>query len=200
MGLLIKNVNAIDNSQSFSGDILVEDGKIVIIADSIDVDGVEIVDGTGLTLMPAFIDTHAHFREPGLTHKEDIESGSKAAVRGGYTGVCLMGNTKPICSTPDIVKVIRDRVEEVNLIDAHQCVSITKDFNGTSLEHLEAFTEDKMLKAITDDGVGVMDSSIMMKAMEIAKKNNWVIMSHAEDKTFSLGGVLRDAIHALGLR
>ena len=185
MKLLIKNIKAVDSSQNFYGDILIENGKIKTIATSINDGEAEIVNGKGLTLMPAFIDTHAHFREPGLTHKEDIESGSKAAVKGGYTAVCLMGNTKPICSTPEIVEAVRRRVNEVNLIDAHQCVSITKDLNGTSLQHLEAFENDESLKAITDDGVGVMDSSIMMKAMEIAKKNNWVVMSHAEDKTFS---------------
>ena len=135
--------------------------------------------------MPSFIDTHAHFREPGLTHKEDIESGSKAAVKGGYTAACLMANTSPICSNYDVLNHVRTRAEEVGLIDIHQCVSITENFKGSSIEHLKNFKDDKKVKAISDDGVGVMDSSIMMKAMEVAKENNWVVMSHAEDKTFS---------------
>ena len=135
--------------------------------------------------MPEFIDTHANFREPGLTHKEDIESGSKAAAKGGYTGVCLMGNTNPICSTREVVEYVRNRAKEVGLVDIHQCVSITENFGGKSIEHLNAFEDDRELVAITDDGVGVMDSSIMMKAMEKAKENNWIVMSHAEDKTFS---------------
>ena len=185
MNLLIKNANIIDAYENFNGDILIIDGKISEIGKEINKTEVETIDAKGLTLMPAFIDTHAHFREPGLTHKEDIESGSKAAAKGGYTGVCLMGNTNPICSTRDVVEYVRNRAKEVGLVDIHQCVSITENFGGKSIEHLNAFEDDRELVAITDDGVGVMDSSIMMKAMEKAKENNWIVMSHAEDKTFS---------------
>ncbi|MEN8078939.1 dihydroorotase [Clostridioides difficile] len=185
MNLLIKNANMIDAYENFNGDILIIDGKINQIGKEINKDGIEIIDAKGLTLMPSFIDTHAHFRDPGLTHKEDMESGSKAAAKGGYTGVCLMGNTNPICSSKDVVEYVRNRAKEVGLIDVHQCVSITENFGGKSIEHLNAFYDDKELIAITDDGVGVMDSSIMMKAMEKAKENNWIVMSHAEDKTFS---------------
>ena len=185
MNLLIKNANVIDAYESFYGDILIIDGIITEIGKEINKDGIDIIDAKGLTLMPSFIDTHAHFRDPGLTYKEDMESGSRAAAKGGYTGVCLMGNTNPICSTKEVVEYVRNKAKEVGLIDVHQCVSITENFGGKSIEHLNAFDDDKELVAITDDGVGVMDSSIMMKAMEKAKKNNWVVMSHAEDKTFS---------------
>lgn len=185
MNLLIKNANIIDAYENFNGDILIIDGKISEIGKEINKTEVETIDAKGLTLMPSFIDTHAHFREPGLTHKEDIESGSKAAAKGGYTGVCLMGNTNPICSTREVVEYVRNRAKEIGLVDIHQCVSITENFGGKSIEHLNAFEADRELVAITDDGVGVMDSSIMMKAMEKAKENNWIVMSHAEDKTFS---------------
>lgn len=185
MNLLIKNANVIDAYESFYGDILIIDGIITEIGKKINKDGIDIIDAKGLTLMPSFIDTHAHFRDPGLTYKEDMESGSRAAAKGGYTGVCLMGNTNPICSTKEVVEYVRNKAKEVGLIDVHQCVSITENFGGKSIEHLNDFDDDKELVAITDDGVGVMDSSIMMKAMEKAKENNWIVMSHAEDKTFS---------------
>ena len=185
MDLLIKNANMIDAYESFYGDILIIDGIITEIGKKINKDGIDIIDAKGLTLMPSFIDTHAHFRDPGLTYKEDMESGSRAAAKGGYTGVCLMGNTNPICSTKEVVEYVRNKAKEVGLIDVHQCVSITENFGGKSIEHLNDFDDDKELVAITDDGVGVMDSSIMMKAMEKAKENNWIVMSHAEDKTFS---------------
>jgi dihydroorotase len=175
----------IDAYESFCGDILIIDGIITEIGKEINKEGIDIIDAKGLTLMPSFIDTHAHFRDPGLTYKEDMESGSRAAAKGGYTGVCLMGNTNPICSTKEVVEYVRNKAKEIGLIDVHQCVSITENFGGKSIEHLNAFDDDKELVAITDDGVGVMDSSIMMKAMEKAKKNNWIVMSHAEDKTFS---------------
>lgn len=185
MNLLIKNVNVIDAFQNFFGDVYIEDGKIKEIGNGIKKEDAHVIFGDNLTLMPSYIDTHAHFREPGLTYKEDIGTGSMAAVKGGYTAVCLMANTSPICSTKEVVEEVRNRAKEVNLIDIHQCVSITNNFDGKTLEHLNSFYEDKELRAISDDGVGVMDSSVMMKAMEIAKERNLIIMSHAEDKTFS---------------
>ena len=148
-------------------------------------DNIEILNCDGKILMPAFIDTHAHFRDPGLTWKEDIETGSRAALKGGYTGVCLMANTNPICSSKETLEYVRNKSKELNLIDIHQCLSVTKNFDGITLSHLEELADDKEIKAISDDGVGVSNSNTMLEAMEIAKKNNWVIMSHAESPEFS---------------
>lgn len=185
MELLIKNARIIDVTQDFVGDIYVKDGLIEEIGKEINKGNVGVFDCTGKLLMPAFIDTHAHFRDPGLTWKEDIETGSKAALRGGYTGVCLMANTKPICSSKETLEYVRNKSKELNLIDVHQCVSITKEFDGTTLSHLEELSDDKEIKAISDDGVGVANSNVMLEAMKIAKKNNWVVMSHAESPEFS---------------
>lgn len=185
MNLLIKNAHVVDCSQSFFGDVYIENGIINEIGKSLDKDGVEVLDAKGLTLMPSFVDTHAHFREPGLIHKEDIETASRAALRGGYTGACLMANTAPICSNKEVLEIVRNRSKELNLIDVHQCVSVTKGFSGRDITHLDDFKNDKGIKAISDDGVGVMDSGVMFKAMEKAKENNWIIMSHAEDHKFS---------------
>ncbi|WP_291650398.1 dihydroorotase [Clostridium sp.] len=185
MNLLIKNARIVDYSQDFIGDIYIENGKIKEVGLDININDVNYIDAKGLTLMPSFIDTHAHFREPGLTYKEDIETGSKAALRGGYTGVCLMANTKPICSSKEVLEEVRNREKELNLIDLHQCISVTKGFNGKDITHLDDFANDSKIKAISDDGVGVMDSEIMYKAMLKAKEHGWVIMSHAEDHSFS---------------
>lgn len=185
MNLLIKNARIVDYSQDFIGDIYIENGNIKEVGLDINIDAINVIDAKGLTLMPSFIDTHAHFREPGLTYKEDIETGSKAALRGGYTGVCLMANTKPICSSKEVLEEVRNREKELNLIDLHQCISVTKGFNGKDITHLDNFANDNRLKAISDDGVGIMDSEIMYKAMLKAKEHGWVIMSHAEDHSFS---------------
>lgn len=184
MDILIKNANIVDLSHSFYGDIYIENGKIKEVGSDL-IKNCETIDAKGLTLMPAFIDTHAHFRDPGFTYKEDIETGSKAAVRGGYTTVNLMGNTLPICSSKEVVDYVKVRASEVGLVDVHQCVSITKDFDGKTLDHLQDFVGDLRVKAISDDGKGVVDSRIMMEAMKIAKENNWVVMSHAESHEFS---------------
>lgn len=185
MDLLIKDARIVDCSQDFIGDIYIENGIIKEVGLNIKIDNIETIDAKGLIVMPSFIDTHAHFREPGLTYKEDIETGSKAALRGGYTGVCLMANTQPICSNKEVLEFVRNRGKELGLIDLHQCVSVTNGFNGKDLSHLDDFVDDKGLKAISDDGVGVMDSEVMFKAMIKAKENHWIIMSHAEDRGFS---------------
>ncbi|MBS6043751.1 MAG: dihydroorotase [Clostridium baratii] len=185
MNILIKNANVVDSSQNFIGDVYIENGKIKELGTSINKNDVEVIDAKGLTLMPAFVDTHAHFRDPGLTYKEDLETGSRAALRGGYTGVCLMGNTSRICSTIEVLDYVKNKEESLKLIDIHQCVTITKNFDGKTLTHLEDFKNDKRVKAISDDGVGVSDSRVMMEAMKIAKENDWVIMSHAESHEFS---------------
>lgn len=185
MDLIIKNARVVDSLQDFIGDIYIEKGIIKEVGLNINIDNIEVIDAKGLVVMPSFIDTHAHFREPGLTYKEDIETGSRAALRGGYTGVCLMANTKPICSSREVLESIRNREKELGLVDLHQCVSVTKGFNGKDLSHLDEFVDDEKLKAISDDGVGVMDSEVMYSAMLKAKEHGWVIMSHAEDKGFS---------------
>ncbi|PWX47423.1 dihydroorotase [Clostridium perfringens] len=184
MNLLIKNVNLIDESNNFFGDIYIEKGLIKELGTELNKE-CETLDGKGLVLMPAFIDTHAHFRDPGFEYKEDIESGSKAAVRGGYTTVTLMPNTKPVCSSKKVLDYVVNKGKEVGLVDLYQTVSITKNLSGEEINHLREFEGNPNFKAITDDGKGVSDSKIMMEAMKIAKENNWIVMSHAESPEFS---------------
>ena len=95
--LLIKNGYLIDPKSKFEGkkDILVEDGKIQKIAEEIDANGAEVIDAEGLIVAPGLVDVHVHFRDPGFTYKEDIETGAVAAAKGGFTTVVLMANTKP---------------------------------------------------------------------------------------------------------
>ena len=185
MELLIKNARIIDAFQDFTGDVYIKDGLIDEIGKKINKENVETIDAEGKVLMPSFVDTHTHFRDPGFTWKEYIETGSKAALRGGYTGVCLMANTKPICSSKETLEYVRNKSKELDLIDVHQCLSVTKDFDGVTLTHLEELKDDPEIRAISDDGVGVANSNTMLQAMKIAKKNNWVIMSHAESPEFS---------------
>lgn len=179
MKLLIKNANVVDKSHDFYGDVYIENSVIKEIG-ILEKNDCEIIDAKGKVLMPAFIDTHAHFRDPGFTHKEDVKTGSMAAVRGGYTTVVLMGNTNPIASTREIVEDVEKRVKELGFVDAYQCATITKNLDGKTLSHLKQF-KGSGLKAITDDGRGVCDSSIMYEAMNMARENDYIIMSHAED-------------------
>lgn len=180
MELLIKNANIIDTSQEFFGDIYIKDGKIEQLGINIDKD-CEVIDANRLTVMPAFTDMHVHFREPGFEYKEDIETGSKAAVRGGFTTVNLMGNTNPVCSNMNVVNHVINRAKEVDLIDVHQCVSITNNFDGKDLSHLDNIDTD-VVRIVTDDGKGVLNSRTMLDAMIKAEELGLIIGVHAEDE------------------
>lgn len=182
MEILIKNARIVDYAYDFIGDIYVKDGIITEIGKGLN-KTCEVIDAEGAVLMPAFIDLHSHFRDPGLTYKEDIETGSKAAVKGGYTAVNLMANTKPVCSDMKTVNYVLNKAREVGLIDVHQTVSITKDLEGKDISHLENI--DCSVKCISDDGKGVYDSKIMLEAMEVAEKKQLVVMAHTEDEKIS---------------
>ena len=121
-----------------------------------------VLDAGGLTVLPAFVDLHTHWRTPGFEYKEDIETGSRAAAAGGYTFVNLMPNTKPVCSSAAQAAMVEEEAERAGLCSANQTVSITKDFDGVTL-----------------------DASVMAKAFAICHQRGITIMSHAEDMEIS---------------
>ena len=156
--------------------IYVEDG-IIVEAFEIDKD-VEVIDCENLTLVPAFTDLHVHFRDPGFTYKEDLESGSKAALKGGFTSVLLMGNTKPTVSSPEVYNDIKKRSKDLDLIDIDQVYTITENFDGKTLDHLETMPDS--VKFISDDGHGVNDDMTMYKAMIAAMDKGVTMTLHEE--------------------
>lgn len=178
MDVLIKAARIVDEAKDFIGDLYIKDGIIEDYDENLQYD-CKIINGQGLVLMPAFIDLHVHFREPGYTHKEDLNTGGMAALKGGYSLVNLMGNTNPICSSLEIVNYVLNRAAELDLVDVHQTVSITKNFDGKTLEHLD--TLDDRVKFISDDGKGVKSNIVMYNAMLKAKEKNLTILTHAED-------------------
>lgn len=182
MDVLIKNARVIDWSQDFRGDVYVADGIIKEIGADLQKD-CPVIDAGGMAILPSFIDLHVHFRDPGLTYKEDLESGSRAAVKGGYTMVNLMANTKPVCSSMDTVNYVLEKVRDIGLVDAHQCVSITRDFNGSDISHLDQLGPE--VKMISEDGYDVMDSGVMLSAMEKAKEKGITVMCHSENHDLS---------------
>ncbi|MBZ9688991.1 dihydroorotase [Clostridium estertheticum] len=179
MELLIKNVRVVDCSQDFIGDVYIYSGIIYEIGKKLEKD-CEVIDGEGYILTPSFVDLHSHFREPGYTYKEDLLSGSKAALRGGYTAVNLMANTKPVCSSMDTINMVLKKAREINLVDIHQCASITEELLGESIDHLFELTD--AVRFISDDGRGVANSRVMLAAMVAAREKNLTIISHAENE------------------
>lgn len=180
MDLLIKNARIIDFSKDFIGDVYIKDGIIEKIGKNLN-ENAEVLDIKGYVLMPSFVDLHSHFRDPGLTYKEDIESGSRAAVHGGYTGLNLMANTKPVCDNLEVVKYVCDKAKNIGFVDVSQSVSVTKGMEGKDISHLD--TLDDTVKTISEDGKGVENSKIMFEAMKKIKEKGYVLMDHEEDRS-----------------
>ncbi|MCL2435442.1 MAG: dihydroorotase [Lentimicrobiaceae bacterium] len=199
MQTLYKNIRIVDDTQDFTGCVLVEDGIITQVAETIDEPAFEILGAYGLynsnlivrdftgedvVLMPAFTDLHAHFRDPGFTYKEDLQTGCEAAIQGGYTAVNLMPNTNPVCSSLKQAREIEKRAKEICGITVNQTLSMTKDLEGTNIEHLKSLKKNEIL-FVTDDGKGVQDDAVMRQIFEICKEKNITVLSHAEDSKYS---------------
>ncbi len=178
-------INAL-NAGGCPTQVYLKDGKIAAIGQELSAlvgDNETVIDAGGLTVLPAFVDLHCHWRTPGFEYKEDIETGSRAAAAGGYTFVNLMPNTKPVCSTAAQAMMVEQKAAEVGLCDANQTVSITKDFDGETIDHLK--TLPASVKFVTEDGRGVQNNATMARAFAICTKRDITVMSHAEDMEIS---------------
>ncbi|MCI9479415.1 MAG: dihydroorotase [Lachnospiraceae bacterium] len=163
--------------------LLIEDGKIVSVDTVLDErDGIEILDAAGLVLAPGLVDIHVHFRDPGFTYKEDIESGARAAARGGFTTVVCMANTKPPVDNPETLRQVLEKGAGTG-IHVKTCACVTKGMQGKELTDME---ELRSLGAagFTDDGIPIMDGELLRQAMERAAKLHVPVSLHEEDPAF----------------
>lgn len=192
--LLIKNGEVLFPDGIKKCDILTENGRIAEISESIAAD-CKTVDAEGLVVLPGLIDMHVHLREPGFEGKEDIESGSKAAVAGGFSQVCCMPNTNPVCDNAVVVTYIKHRNAEVDLCKINPIGAITRGEEGKALSDI-----GKMAKAgavaLSDDGRSVMDSNIMRLAMEYASDFGLKCLCHCEDINLVDGGVVNEGYNS----
>jgi dihydroorotase len=183
--MLIQNVkSAAQQEAGCLFDLRMKDGKIAAVGCGLAPEpGEKALDAHGLTILSAFIDPHCHWRTPGYEYKEDVATGSAAAAAGGYTFVNLMPNTKPVCSSAKIAHAVMDKAREIGLCDCNQCISITQNFDGKTLDHLLNLPPD--LHFLSEDGNGVQENAVMARAFAIAAQRGLTIMSHAEDRTIS---------------
>lgn len=233
--LLIKNGYVIDPKSGFEGkrDLWIEDGKIVRVEESVDAAGgtsgeggaqggagmdgcvadAQVIDAAGLIVAPGLIDVHVHFREPGFTYKEDIQTGARAAAKGGFTTVVMMANTKPSIDNEETLEEVLGKGRQTG-IRVLSCVNVTKGMKGQELAPLAELSA-KGAAGFTDDGVPILNESLVREAMELAHKLNKPISFHEEDPRYiennginrgkasayyGIGGSPREAEYTLSAR
>ena len=203
--MLIKNGRVIDPESGFDGlaDLLIENGKIKKIVKRVDggadntvperVNGAdEVLDASGMIIAPGLVDVHVHFRDPGLTHKEDIETGAAAAKAGGYTTVVCMANTNPAADNPDTIGYIIEKGKKTG-IHVLAAAAVSKGLKGRELTDMDA------LKAcgaagFTDDGIPLMDEKLVKQAMEKARELNLPLSFHEEHPAFIINNGINKGV------
>ena len=188
---LIKGGTAVFADRCEVCDILTEGNKIVRIAPEIEDAEAETIDAAGLHVFPGLIDMHVHLREPGFEYKEDIASGSAAAVHGGFTQICCMPNTAPVCDNAAVVGYIVARGKEAGMCKVHPIGSITVGEEGKQLSEMGKMKEAGAV-AVSDDGRPVSDARMMRLGIEYASDFGLLCLSHCEDKSLVDGGVVND--------
>ncbi|WP_448587579.1 dihydroorotase [Thermocrinis sp.] len=196
--ILLKGGRILDPSQSLDlvGDLLIEDGRISAIDKSINFPYAEVYNVSGCIVCPSFVDVHVHLRDPGQTYKEDIESGSRCAVAGGFTTVLCMPNTKPPIDSPEVAQYILEKSKKVGFCQVLPAGALTKGRKGQELTDFYALREAGC-PALTDDGAPLMDSRLMEMALKLARQLDLLVMNHCEDDRLSMGHINEGYVSSL---
>jgi dihydroorotase len=192
--VVIRGGRVVDPSQGLDGtrDVLIEGGLIAKIEGSIEAaDGAEVIEASGLTVMPAFVEVHAHLREPGGESSETVATGLRAAAKGGYAHVYSMPNTTPVCDCPLIVRYQLDRARESSRVRLHPIGSVTRGMAGNELTDFAELREAGA-GALSDDGLPVETANVMRAALSCARDLGMVIFDHCEDMSLTGEGVMHD--------
>jgi dihydroorotase len=206
--LVIRRARLFDPSSTLDvvGDVVVERGRITRVGPHAagELERAEralVIDAEERLLLPAFVDLHAHLREPGQEYKEDIATGLAAAAAGGYAHVCVMPNTRPVNDTRAVTEMMRARARSVGGPSLHPIAAITKGQQGKELTEM-AELRDAGAVGVSDDGVCVMNSAVMRRALEYAKNFDLPVIQHAEDHDLTAGADMHEGAVStrLGLR
>lgn len=191
MSILIKGGRILDPSQQLDRvmDLLLVDGKVSQIEESIDTDADRVVDACGMYVMPGLIDMHVHLREPGFEHKETIRTGGMAAARGGFTTICPMPNTKPATDNPERVSFVVQKAAEEAPVHVLPVGAVTLGQQGEELTDIAGMAAAGAI-AISEDGKSVMNAALYREAMKRAAEKDVLVMAHCEDKNLVGRGAL----------
>lgn len=197
MGIILANGNILnENGELVPADLLIEGNRIAAIGKDLSHDGHEVIDCGGQLISAGLIDVHVHLREPGFEAKETIATGAEAAVRGGFTTIACMPNTRPVIDSTEIVTYIKEKASEAGKARVIPYGAITVRQLGKELTDFAALKEAGIF-AVTDDGVGVQSSAMMREAMKRAKALGLSVVAHCEDDELIVpGSALHDGVKA----
>lgn len=179
-------------------DILIKDGRIAAIGENVG-DADNVIDATGKTVFPGFIDMHCHLREPGQEYKEDIASGAKAAAKGGFTAICCMANTVPPVDNASVCALVLAKARQA-AVKVYPVGAVTRGLEGKDLTEMGELAEMGCV-AFSDDGRPIMDGSIMRAAMQYAASFDRILLAHEEALDLKGKGVMNEGYNStiLGL-
>ena len=199
--LILRHVEILDplKEKIFKGNVLLVDGKIAEVGKFDQPTDTESIDCDGLTLTHGFCDLHVHFREPGDEDKETLESGSLAALSGGFTRVCAMPNTNPPIDSPESVSFIIEKSKDLP-VHIHPIGAVTKGQKGKEISEMALMNQAGAI-AFSDDGLPIQNGHVMRKALEYSKMLNVPVINHAEDDCLRCNGVMNEGMisNRLGL-
>ncbi|MEK6618996.1 MAG: dihydroorotase [Nitrospirota bacterium] len=200
MAILIKGGRVIDPGRvNGPADVLIENGKILAVGPTLVVSAgkaapaATIIDARGKLVLPGFVDLHVHLREPGFEYKETIQTGTAAAVAGGFTSVCCMPNTSPVNDNQSITEFILDQARAAGNAHVFPIGAITKGSEGKELAEIGELRRAGCV-AISDDGLPVINSLVMRRAMEYALAFDLPVIDHCEDLYLSEGGCMNEGL------
>ncbi|HEX5308178.1 MAG TPA: dihydroorotase [Solirubrobacteraceae bacterium] len=193
--LLVRGAHALDPRGDLDGpvDVLVRDGQIAEIGapGALEAEGLEVVAGDGKHLLPAFFDPHVHLRTPGQEHKEDLETGTRAAAAGGFGAVIAMPNTDPVLDSAPLLRSVREAAAREARVPVGFLAAITQGLQGQELSEMGELTQEGAL-GFTDDGRPVASAGVLRKALQYQRLCGGVITLHEEDTTLSKGGAMHE--------
>ena len=193
--LLLRGGRLIDPASKFDGtaDVLVADGLVQEVGNNLSPAGAEVISIEGGIVAPGFVDLHVHLREPGREDEETIASGSAAAARGGFTAICAMPNTDPVCDNATVAEKIAGEGKAAGLVEVLPAGAISKGLEGKQLASIgEMARSAAKVRMFTDDGRGVQDTQLLRRAMEYIKGFDAICAEHCDDESLSQGGQMNE--------
>lgn len=195
MDFLLKNAHVVDPAAGLDAclDVKICGTRIAEVGESLSADGFEVIDLTGKYLVPGLIDMHVHLREPGFEHKSTIESETRAAVKGGFTGVCSMPNTDPVTDNGTVVEYVKSVAARAGHCHVYPAGACTKGLKGEIIAEMGDMVAHGAV-AFTDDGRGVQGAGMMRRCMDYGKMFDKTFLSHCQDEDLVGDGQVNEGV------